>query len=167
MSLKEQYKSKCEQVQTLYEDLFKESQVFKRQIVGVDEIKKDRDRRVAALREEIEILTKKNDKMGSDHAALVIQHKSVKDELIRYREDYKKLSENLKMANEVRQQAEENLSEIQKQYKTLKEAYNERDLLMGQYRLKFESEQKKLNETERKADVLEIEKRALEKQNEI
>lgn len=40
--------------------------------------------------------------MGSDHAALVIQHKSVKDELIRYREDYKKLSENLKMANEVR-----------------------------------------------------------------
>lgn len=72
MTLKEQYKSKCEQVQTLYENLFKESQVFKRQIVGVDEIKKDRDRRVANLREEIETLTKKNDKMGSDHAALVI-----------------------------------------------------------------------------------------------
>jgi len=47
---------KCEQVQEMYETLFKEAQTFKRQVVGVDEIKKDRDERVAALRVEIEQL---------------------------------------------------------------------------------------------------------------
>ncbi len=44
---------KCDQVQEMYETLFKEAQTFKRQIVGVDEIKKDRDQRVTALRTEI------------------------------------------------------------------------------------------------------------------
>ena len=53
-ALKEQYKIKCEQVQEMYESLFKEAQTFKRQIVGVDEIKKDRDERVAGLRMEID-----------------------------------------------------------------------------------------------------------------
>ena len=37
----------------MYENLFKEAQTFKRQIVGVDEIKKDRDERVSALRMEV------------------------------------------------------------------------------------------------------------------
>ena len=55
-ALKEQYKMKCEQVQEMYEALFKEAQTFKRQIVGVDEIKKDRDERVAGLRMEIDQL---------------------------------------------------------------------------------------------------------------
>ena len=53
-ALKEQYMMKCNQVQEKYETLFKEAQTFKRQIVGVDEIKKDRDERVASLRLEIE-----------------------------------------------------------------------------------------------------------------
>ena len=40
----------------MYEALFKEAQTFKRQIVGVEEIKKDRDERVAGLRMEIDQL---------------------------------------------------------------------------------------------------------------
>ena len=56
MALKEQYRMKCDYVQEMYEVLFKEAQTFKRQIVGVDEIKKDRDQRVNALRLEIEQL---------------------------------------------------------------------------------------------------------------
>lgn len=43
LALKEQYKMKCDQLQEMYEGLFKEAQTFKRQIVGVEEIKKDRD----------------------------------------------------------------------------------------------------------------------------
>ena len=40
----------------MYEALFKEAQTFKRQIVGVEEIKKDRDQRVKSLRLEIDTL---------------------------------------------------------------------------------------------------------------
>ena len=39
----------------------------------------------------------------------------------------------------------------------------ERDLMMMNYRRKFEDEQKKLTDCERKADQLEIAKKALEK----
>jgi hypothetical protein len=38
---------------------------------------------------------------------------------------------------------------------------------MNDYKRKFEDEMRKLNEAERKADVLEIEKKSVEKQNEI
>ena len=47
---------KSDQTQEMYETLFKETQGFKRAIVGVDEIKKDRDLRVNAMRTEIDQL---------------------------------------------------------------------------------------------------------------
>lgn len=54
--MKEQFTMKCDQLQEMYETLFKETQQFKRQIVGVEEIKKDRDNRVKDLRAEVELL---------------------------------------------------------------------------------------------------------------
>ena len=38
----------------MYESLFKEAQNYKREMVGVEEIKKDRDERVDTLRNEID-----------------------------------------------------------------------------------------------------------------
>ena len=43
IQLKEQFQKKCDQVQEMYEKLFKEAQEYKRDVVSVDEIKKDRD----------------------------------------------------------------------------------------------------------------------------
>ena len=71
------------------------------------------------------------------------------------------------MSNDVREQAEDNLAELQKQYRSIKEAFTDRDELLKTYKYKFEEEQKKLTEIERKADQLEIEKKSNEKQNEI
>lgn len=71
---------KCDQVQEMYERLFKEAQVFKRQIVGVDEIKKDRDARVAALRQEIDLQQGQIDKITMEHAALKVESKSTRSE---------------------------------------------------------------------------------------
>ena len=152
IALKEQFKLKCDQVQEMYENLFKEAQVFKRQIVGVDEIKKDRDARVASLRSDIDELTEKLDEISAEHASLQVQHKNLQEENTRLNNDYSVLGKNLHLSNEVRQQAEENLVELQKQYKSIKEAFMERDLLMMNYRRKFEDEQKKLTDCERKAD---------------
>lgn len=79
---------KCDQVQEMYEALFKEHQTFKRQIVGVDEIKKDRDQRVNALRLEIEQLQGQLDQLTTQHAALTVHSKSVTEEYQRQKEDY-------------------------------------------------------------------------------
>ena len=50
IQLKEKFQKKCDEVQEMYENLFKEAQNYKRDIVSVEEIKKDRDQRVAVLR---------------------------------------------------------------------------------------------------------------------
>lgn len=61
----------------------------------------------------------------------------------------------------------DNLTELQNQYRAIKDAFNDRDEMLKTYKRKYEEEQKKLTEIERKADTLEIEKKSLEKQNDI
>ena len=61
----------------MYERLFKEAQTFKRQIVGVEEIKKDRDERVGNLRNEIDQIQGQLDKLTTEHAALRVRAKSI------------------------------------------------------------------------------------------
>jgi len=87
----------------MYETLFKEAQTFKRQIVGVDEIKKDRDERVKALRLEIDTLQGQLDKMTSEFAASKVHAKSINEDFVRLNDTYKTLYMNLKLSNRVRQ----------------------------------------------------------------
>ena len=151
----------------MYEVLFKEAQTFKRQIVGVDEIKKDRDQRVNALRLEIDQLQGQLDKLTTEHASLKVHSRSISEEYSRLSDDYKKLQQNLNLSDEIREKAEMSLDELQKQYNAIKEAFQDKDELLKTYKLKFEEEQKKLTEIERRADKIEIEKKSGEKQNEI
>lgn len=72
VEIKEQYKNKCEELQEKYEVLQKEAQLYKRQIIGVDEIKRDRDTRINLLRQEIEELKTKLEKLEKVHASLTV-----------------------------------------------------------------------------------------------
>lgn len=56
---------------------------------------------------------------------------------------------------------------MQRQYAQVKDAFIDRDKMMGNFKKKFEEESRKLNEQERINDALEIKKKSLEKQNEI
>ena len=59
---------------------------------------------------------------------------------MRLHEDYKKLQQNLRLSDEVRGQAEDSLAELQKQYRSIKEAFTDRDELFKTYKRKFEAE---------------------------
>ena len=67
----------------------------------------------------------------------------------------------------MRIKAEENLEDLNKQYRTVKDAFVERDQMMIAYRKKYETESRKLIEMERICDNLKILKESLEKQNAI
>ena len=56
---------------------------------------------------------------------------------------------------------------METEYRKMKDSFTEKDALMKDYKRKFEDEMRKLHEAERKADVLDIEKKSVEKQNEI
>ena len=136
-------------------------------MVGVEELKKDRDQRLKLLRDEIEQITEKYEKLQSDHSNLTVQHRGLDDEYMRLKDDYRDQTKTLQTANDVCQNMEIQLNEITKQYRFMKDSYGEKEVLMNDYKRKFEDEMRKLNEAERKADVLEIEKKSVEKQNEI
>lgn len=89
------------------------------------------------------------------------------EDYLRLKEEFKSTTAHLKEANNVRSQAIDNLAELERQFTNIKEAYKERDEMLKNYKRKYDEEQKKLAEIERKADTLEIEKRSLEKQNDI
>lgn len=67
------------------------------------------------------------------------------------------------MANQCRFQSEDALAELQKNYAILQGAYQERDRLMNNFKVKYEDEAKKLAESERNVNTIEIQKKALEK----
>lgn len=52
----------------------KESATYKRDIVAIDEIKKDRDVRIKMLRDEIEKLTLQFQTLSKDNALLIVKH---------------------------------------------------------------------------------------------
>ena len=66
--MKVQYQSKCEETHEMYEKLYKEAQTYKRDIVGVDEVKKDRDERIENFRNEIAEQQGRLDILTSEHA---------------------------------------------------------------------------------------------------
>lgn len=71
-SLKDQYREKNEFLQTKFEDLFRESEAIKREVVSIDELKKDRDTRIDALRKEIDDLTAQNESVVKENGALLV-----------------------------------------------------------------------------------------------
>ena len=77
---KEQFKEKCERLQKLYEDVFQEMQEYKKQLVGVQEIKKDRDDRIEKLREEYDTISSKFDILDKEHTSLRVHHEHISEE---------------------------------------------------------------------------------------
>ena len=94
---------------------------------------------------------------------MTVQYKGLDDEHTRLKDDYREQTKGLQNANDVCQNMETHLNEITSQYRTMKDQYSEKEVLMNDYKRKFEDEMRKLNEAERKADVLEIEKKSVEK----
>ena len=101
LSLKEsqdqriQYKEKSERLQKLNEEIFNEMQEYKMQLVGVQEIKKDRDDRLEKLRAELEDITAKFEILDREHTALKVNHEHITEEYTALKTDYESVSERL------------------------------------------------------------------------
>jgi len=80
LSLKEandqriQYREKAERLDKLNEDMFREMQEYKMQLVGVQEVKRDRDDRLDKLRAELEDINKKFDLLEREYTSLRVTH---------------------------------------------------------------------------------------------
>jgi acyl carrier protein phosphodiesterase len=75
-----QFREKAERLERLNEDMFREMQEYKMQLVGVQEIKKDRDDRLDKLRHELQEINHKYDSLEREHTALKVIYEQTSDE---------------------------------------------------------------------------------------
>ena len=69
-----QYREKAERLDRLNEEMFREMQEYKMQLVGVQEIKRDRDDRLEKIRLEVEDINRKYDALEREHTSLRVSH---------------------------------------------------------------------------------------------
>lgn len=72
----------------MHEKAFQEMQDYKKQLVGIQEIKKDRDDRIDKLRGEFEALNKKYDFLDRDHASLRVHHQHITEEYNQLKQEF-------------------------------------------------------------------------------
>lgn len=103
----------------MHEEVFLEMQEYKKQLVGIQEIKKDRDDRIEKLREEFESVSKNFERLDKDYTTLKISNEHTVEEFEQMKLDYENVAEKLKVSNKVRNDKEEQLNEKIKQNQQL------------------------------------------------
>lgn len=142
-------------------------QSFKMQLVGVQEIKRDRDDRLDKLRLELEELTERHDRLDKEHTALRVSHEHVTEEHRAMKLDYESVSEKLRLANRVRNEKEELLNEKMKALHKMSENFQEKEHQVERLKKEVDKLSKRLQDTELLNDALEIKRRSIEKQAEV
>lgn len=96
-------------------------QEYKMQLVGVVEIKRDRDDRLDKLRQELEEVTIRCENAEKDHAALKVNFEHVSEQHKTLKNDFTSVSEKLRLSNKVRGEKEDLLNEKVKGFHQLTE----------------------------------------------
>lgn len=146
---RDQFKEKCDRLQNLHESIFQEMQDYKKQLVGIQEIKKDRDDRIEKLREEFETLSRTHDILDRDHTSLKVHHEHVSEEYEHLKMEFESVSEKLRISNKVRNEREEALNERINHCHTLEQIIKDRDYQIDKQRKELEKLSKRLAEVER------------------
>ena len=118
--MKDKFYERSEIKQKEYQALLEEYNTVLKDVVAINEIKRDRDERINALRTELEEVSKVYENLAKGNSALSVQYQHQKQQYDTIKVDYDRLSENLTVANKIRQEKEESLEKKIKDYDILK-----------------------------------------------
>lgn len=117
--MKDKFYERSEVKQKEYQILLEKFNVVQKDVVAINEIKRDRDERIKALRDELDATTKHFEELTGANSALVVQYEHQKSQYESLKIDYDRLVDNLSVANKIRQEKEEALSKKTKDYSIL------------------------------------------------
>ena len=100
--MKDKYYERSEIKQREYQELLEKHNLVQKDVVAINEIKRDRDERIQAFREELNELQNKFDELSKANSALVVQHDHLKEKSTKMEADYYDLSEKLTISNKMR-----------------------------------------------------------------
>ena len=124
-------------------------QEMKKQLVGIDEIKKDRDARIDRLRIELEQTCMKYDEAHRTLLEMEINYTQLKEDHGRLKQDHDDVCEKLRLANSERIQKEEAMNVKGKHIDQMEEQIKIKDKSLEKLKKEVDKLQKRLTEVER------------------
>ena len=109
--LKEIYRDKNLIMQARLEELYIELEKTKRQVVSIEEFTEDRNRRIESLRSQIDELTEKHNTAEQANSVLKVENTLLLSNYAKLEKDFEETATQLKKANQVRIQHEEQLND--------------------------------------------------------
>lgn len=166
-TMKDKYYERSEIKQREYQELLEKHNLVQKDVVAINEIKRDRDERIQSFRDELDELQSKYDELSKANASLVVRHEHLTEKATKLETDYFDCSDKLTQSNKMRQEKEEALDKKTKDYNLLSKQYEE--ALQTVERLKKDNEKthSRLLEESAKHDQIKLTKESIEKQNEI
>lgn len=144
-----------------------ESQESKREIIGFNEIQKEREERIDKLKKDLRELKILHEELDIKHGTLSIQYEKIKEQYDTCRRDLDDAIEKLHITNKVRHETEVKLHEEQDKNKTLNEIIKDKEEILTKRALDIEELDKKVIELERANEALEIKKAGVERQYDL
>lgn len=87
------------ELQARLEEVFKECEQNKRQLIGIEELRQDRDARIGSLRKEIDELTHKFEQVENANSAFQVSNTSLKANLEKSQSELQHTQETLNLSN--------------------------------------------------------------------
>lgn len=75
--MKLQYCEQLEEIQVKYKNLQARHNDIQKEVVAIEEIKRDRDERIARLRAELDELSQRHDEQTKNFASMRVRHKTL------------------------------------------------------------------------------------------
>ena len=151
-TMKDKYYERSEIKQREYQELLEKHNLVQKDVVAINEIKRDRDERIASFREELDEIQSKYDELAKANSSLAVRHEHLTEKASKLETDYFDCSDKLTQANKMRQEKEEALDKKTKDYTLFTKQYQ--DSLQRVDRLKKEGEKtfQRLTEAEKECD---------------
>ena len=165
--MKDKFYERSEIKQREYQDLLEKFNIVQKDVVAINEIKRDRDERIKALRDELDATTKHFEELSGANSALVVQYEHQKSQYESLKIDYDRLVDNLAVANKIRQEKEEALSKKLKDYSILSKQYEESIKKCESFAKDNDKYYTRLKDSEKECDELKLTKESVQKQSEI
>ena len=166
-SLQKTYESKCNSLMDQLTLLTHEFQEIKRQMVGSNELSREREERIDKLRSDLFAIKEQFDRLEIEHGTLKITHAKMLELYESCKTNLDDTTNKLHITNKARHTTEVKLGEELEKNKNLNEILRMKEEILQKRQTEIEELDKRVIELERNIEALEIKRQSLERSSEI
>jgi len=161
------YEKKCASLLEELNSVNQDFQESKREIIGFNEVKREREERIDKLKTELRELKVAHEELDLKHGALKVNYEKASEQAATTKKDLDDVIEKLHITNKVRHETEVKLNDQLDRAKQLNQVIKDKEELLAKRAVEIDEQDKKIVELERQNEAIEIKKAGVERQLEL